>query len=372
MPTWTKVDGGLPATYDTIALEPDPWRPSARQYLLILNTVNGRRELYTRTVGNWSKLVDNLDLAAVWAAKWGQTVSSCFIYSIQADINVDGYISAMCGGYVGGTNHYADFLWSFDYGMTWQSSGVDHTNFDVGTNPGDYYHEVGDFAGGGYGGGQIIYLPLWGAGASARMARSVDKGVTFTTLDHNIIFWQNNGMGTDVYQNILYRWMFGGAEFDAASAIWRSIDSGVTWTQIFDGATYGALDAGSCTNAVHRYKVHPLLGNSGGAQIIRAITWDNRLAKTLNGGTSWTRNALPSGLTSECRLALSLVEDADAKLYGLNTHQANVNSNTHAVYVSEDEGVTWEGKAGTDRSPTTVSGIPYADGVIAILQVWDT
>jgi len=94
MPTWTKIDGGLPANPTYVWLEPDPWNVSGRQYLVITNPATGFDEIYVRTGGNWSKLTDATALKTLLNTSWSITASEGEIQSIQADINTDGYLGA--------------------------------------------------------------------------------------------------------------------------------------------------------------------------------------------------------------------------------------------------------------------------------------
>ena len=393
MPTWTKIDGGLPALLTYQDLEPDAFRPDQRQYIVIQNhqttpvNLNDRTELLTRTTEDWSQIAEGTigtdnsgNLAAAIMAKWGGTASKVTIQSIQSDINVDGYLGLFAmvdGAWDFAGQHYACYLESFDYGVTWDVPEARTSEMDENVNPSVHYLEIGDYAGGGVAAGQVIYLPCYSAGAfnPSSLKRSEDKGATFTAIGEvalgGTLDWENLGFGTDLYQNIVYYWSFGsGADLDALSVVYRSIDFGDTWTQIFDGGTYGAIDGGPATKAIYRYKIHPLPAFSDGALTIRVMTHGNQLAKSLDGGVTWVRNAVPTGLAVGDFLGISLVDDADDKLYGLRVN-ASADPASHAIYANEDDGLTWVGKAGDDISLTTTTGIPYNEAVIAILQVWN-
>lgn len=373
MPTWTLLNGGLPVNYIPIAFEPDAFRPADRQYLLLTNLSTNKQELYVRTTGDWSKLTDADAIATLWASAWGSTLVNCTLWAIQSDINRDGWIGMHAGGFYHGSNHRHAYLYSADYGVTWTVCAND-ADLDTSTDPGSHYIEIGDYAGNsGYNGGDLVYMPIFSVGALSysRLVKSVDRGINWTLVD-STIDWEEQGLYTDVYQDILYRWKFGGSEFDAGSKIWRSVDQGATWTEIYAGATYGALSSGFGTVAVFRYKCHPILGPMTGALILRTVSWNNRLCYSVDGGVTWTRSALPTGLTGETNLSISLVQDSDAKIYGLNTKTPITDPVSRSIYVSSDEGVTWESKAGPNAgtSPYTDS-IPYHAGVLGILQVWN-
>lgn len=75
MPTWTKIDAGLPADFTYRWMQPDPFRPGDQQFLLIRNndwdgSGTARDEIYVRTTGAWSKLVDSDQLATAWVGLW--------------------------------------------------------------------------------------------------------------------------------------------------------------------------------------------------------------------------------------------------------------------------------------------------------------
>lgn len=381
MPTWTKVAGGLPVSPTYRWIQPDPFGSGARQYLLTGNGVMGNDKLWVRTGGNWSSILAAADILTLITAAWG-TASfnppNAFITSFSTDINTNGYIGVWtlvnyANPFIGWTLYKAVYLYSANYGASWSvMPNPGYGNLQtvvVGTFTGD--GQIGDYAGSsGDAAGDLLYAPLQGRVAGSdnySLFRSHDKGLTWASVPVGIDFVES-AFRTDVQQDVSYLLHFHNTGYGVPPSSWfkRSIDS---------GSSFGAdlLPAGTNINGViSSYRFHTMFDAVlGHASIIRVSDDSLDIKKSIDAGASWTTYTHDAAVNGKMRqLGLSLLYDSDPKIYGISL--ASLSDSYRAIWASDDEGQTWDEKAGTNAgtAPYTDS-IPGAAQAIAIIQVWN-
>jgi hypothetical protein len=363
MPTWTTVNTGLPGGCTYKWLEPDPWNPGGRQYLLITNA--GTDEVYTRTSGAWSKICDTTSLIAVKIAHgWSSPAYSPTIFAMQADINQQGYLGVWLQ-YWAGFHGVVAYLFTNDYGATWDIQNGANASYQFNWAPAAGSGQVGDLRGASaYGAGQVLYLAEARApNLYTRLYRSIDKGDSWSLVVNNAFPTDYAAFNTDVYQDTSY--YLGFSNVGASRFFRRSEDMGATWSADLLNASMAV------GGTVSHYRFHALFNPTGTkAAILRVVTDDGAVWKSTNAGVSWARTAPAAGLGSlATEVGLSLCHDADGKLYGLRLGGTS-GATRRAIFVSDDEGATWEAKAGPDPVTPDSDSIPNTAVVKTILQVW--
>lgn len=368
-PTWTLIDGGLPAITTYTWMETDPYRSGTRQYLLADNV------LYVRTGGNWSSVTTGTALGLLVRSVWGGRATGVVtIDTMQTDINQDGYIGVF--GHLWGQNlalgwaYYVHiFFYSTDYGATWHIQPyppspyvlcVSHAGLEtmIGMS------QIGDYAGAsGYGGGQVLYTMLSRPpNLYNHLYRSVDKGLHWTMVSDNVFDFSYSAWTTDVYQDVLYCLQFGASRY-----LKRATANGATWTA-------DLLDAGIAIGGTYKsvYRMHALFNSAGSYSSVLRVTDDNLdIWKSTNAGVAWTQythDAGANGLMHE--LGISLCHDSDGKIYGFS--MASAADTDRAIWCSADEGVTWTAKAGANAGAAPyANSIPGHAKAICIRQVFN-
>lgn len=383
-PTWTLIDGGLPASPTYRWLQPDPYRTGTRQYMLI-NGADAELygSLYVRTGGNWSKLIDADQLAALEYATYGGrysplhgSASPLKIDSFQTDINADGYIGVFAHFFgqalaLAWTYYVYVYFYSTDFGVTWhimpwQASPFVMPKSDLALESTVRESQIGDYAGAsGYGGGQVLYMPLARpANLYNHLYRSVDKGLHWSLVSDNAFNFSLAMFNTDVYQNVLYS--LGATNGLATRFLKRSSNNGVAWSA-------DLLDAGiaiASASSPSIYRLHALFNPTGSYSSILRVTDDNcDVWKSTDSGATWTQYTHDATATGHMHnLGISLCHDSDGKLYGFSL--GSVDDSDRAIWCSADEGVTWTAKAGANpgAAPYTNS-IPGHAVAICIAQI---
>ena len=362
MPTWVRVNGGLPIL-QVKKLTADPVLPSAHQYCLLEESVfsgGGGHYIYYRPgSGNWVSVLDRTQAAALL----GVLAADIAFSDIATDVHLAGKLGVIVH-HVSGNMYY---VYTLDYGATW-AAGNSGNAIGGAVNGSVFHFHHGLFKGGSaYAAGQVVYAAIGSEGvfSSTAIARSLDGGTTWTSFNvAEMTDWENDVMQIDVFQDVIY-----GLNI-SNDTLYRSLDRGATWTAMgpagFDWST------GSPYNRHARdYRVQPVYDPNGTepVSVMRLTDTNNAIYKTVNAGVAWVSYAAGLG-TTDIVLGILAFGDAASKLYGINIHAGAAAGKKH-VWVSTDEGITWEDKSGADTSNGTVNGIPEnANGCAGILPIY--
>jgi hypothetical protein len=343
MPTWTAVNTGL-VSLNVTGLLGDPFRPSYRQYAKTGGIVDTAAVLYRReNSGSWVNILDE-ETAAI-ACGFSFATRQAYIQDFDVDVNWDGRIIVAIALHNGGDYQRERFvLESHDYGASWIPLEV-NASLHSFLNP-----TFGVLRHGAFSGPNLIYATMYSMGAfsGGGLLKSTNEGSTFAYPAAGLGASEWEGLlAVDPNSPVVYLWRLN-------SGLFRSLDYGETFTKIDDN-----FEAQITTQS--RYELSTVYVPEGGpSQVLRMFTGDAQLRKSLDGGASWTTQAV-----SRQFLGISMLQDAQDKLYlvgGLGSH----------IYVSEDEGATITDKGGTDQTDSTTTGIPgNAGNCSGILQVWD-
>ena len=362
MPTWTRVETGLPT--NVIALmTADPYAPSDNQYVVTSEHYAYSPERYNRIYrrqsgGSWTKICDCADLITLLGLS---ASGDARIEAICTDVSTPGYLAAVLNHWVAGGGQTFYFAYSTDYGATWAK----HSATPIGSN---YNGRVGGFAHGlfrgasSYATGNVVYLfSFSGGGGTNKLWVSTNRGATWT--ERTTFATANSGtciLQLDASQDVLYCY--------SASGIKRSDNLGVTWTPIAAAVS----DLSNQGQSASGYQIMPLYDPSvlPRAQTIRAVGYSHNVWMTTNGGAMWTEyptSGVPWGSGGNwAELGILTLGDAGNKMYGLGRGGTNIDK----VQVSEDGGITWEAKAGADITDSTTNGIPGSAWVAGILPIY--
>lgn len=189
-------------------------------------------------------------------------------------------------------------------------------------------------------------LIMLAGSVSSGVFRSTDGGSSWTRVVpigqvHNI-----TAIAQDTRAGFEDNWYFGGGEVSGNSAtlgssyrgygIWKSIDNGLTWTQLSSTVTATALESfDSPFDYVNRIAVDPTNGNVYAAA-------SNTIQRSVNGGTSWT--AVLGSFTNNG--FTDVIVTPTGRVYAAFTGTDNNNG----VWTSPD-GTTWTHIAGTGAAP---------------------
>lgn len=391
MPTWTLIDGGLPATPTYLWMQGDPFDPGGHQYLLIGDyAVSGQEVLYSRTVGNWGSLTTTDALAQVLYDQWdadGHTgvevpikgsTQELTLWSCATDINADGYIAVV--GYSGpywitgaGGSFLYYYFWSTDDGSTWHALPYPTTgvcpavpaNYTSSVFPG---LEIGDYKGtSSVSGGQLIYMPLARPlDLYSYLYTSTDKGLNWALTNlSGTLEMATAAFQTDVYQDVVYVYRSDSAALNNDAYFKRSINRGAAWTDLTPAGLNMDYDPG-----MSFYRFHCLFNPTGSySDTIRLVDNSNDLYRSDDAGVTWAKTT--HGTLACRKLGISLIHDAPEKIYGVDLDASARPNAYRSIAVSADDGATWESKAGANAgtAPYTNS-VPCGANVIFILQVF--
>lgn len=353
MPTWEAVNTGLPST-EIALLKGDPWRPSVRQYCMVDDGggLTWDNALYRReNGGSWEKILDNA--AATAACGFATPTYGAYIQGFDVNINVDGYIAAAVAIYQGGNYQKPRYvLVSTDYGTTWSAAYhiPDALTYVALLNP-----TFGGLFVGAFGGGNVLYAPMYSQGVFTgdHLLVSIDGGATWS--EGVVTDWEAHAFSPDAYQETGYK-----VGTTSPAGLYRIESNGASSTLLKNLANIPA----------NLYAVHALYpGDGSKATTLRLLDLTgsvNTLYKSTDAGASWDAGTAMQVATPA--YGISLLHDAPNNLYLIALGSPTTE---HHIYASTDEGATMEGKAGTDRSASTTTGIPQDAGAVAgILQVW--
>lgn len=331
-------------------------------------------------------------MGAPRATPLSTTPSPLTIKSFQLDINNDGRIGIFTQFF--GQNWRLLFIntidvyfWSDDDGATWdchtptvsiECGDGDFTDcIDISEVPQTPYswanlHEdqqIGDLGAGGSVGGTYAYCPLGRGALTGSFFWFSDRSgkANWTKLfDHSTFDCTFAVFNTDVYQTACYFLGFGTG---TKLFFKRSTDHGLTWSANLLPATFAAATYNSRPSEIYRF--HALWNPSGTyANTLRLVSDNRSIWKSTDAGVSWTNTTPDTDLATYCtELGISLCHDADGKLYGIKI-DGSTTAGRRAIMVSDDEGATWEAKAGPDPDTPDSDSIPNEARVIYILQVW--
>lgn len=364
MPTWVRVNGGLPILL-VKKLTADPVLPSAHQYCLLEESAfsgGGGHYIYYRPgAGAWASVLSRAQ--AVVLLSGGLAAGDIAFSDIATDVHLAGKLGVIVH-HISGNMYY---VYTLDYGSTW-TAGNSGNSIGGAVNGSVFHFHHGLFKGGSaYAAGQVIYAAIGSEGvfSSTAIARSLDGGTTWATFNvAEMADWENDVFQMDTFQDAIY-----GLNV-SNDTLYRSLDRGATWAAMgpagFDWST------GSPYNRHARdYRVQPVYDPNGTepVSVMRLTDTNNAIYKTVNAGVAWISYAAGLG-TTNIVLGVLAFGDAASKLYGINIHTGAAAGKKH-VWVSTDEGITWEDKSGADTSNGTVNGIPEnAAGIAGILPIY--
>ena len=345
-PTWVLKNGGLANTDVSVGPIGDPWGPSARQFVIAGGDVYRRVPAVS---DNWVEVLSNADAVTATGSASGT------IYDITGNINKEGYFYVLFNSAL--TNNGIWVLVTDDYGDTWAAHQVTSiiSNYTVGNI------EVGDLQGSSpYTAGEVVYV--------AAIVSSGGKSYVYVSLDHcatwtgyvwdGISSWRNRLLVDPSDQSVLYGgWGTNGPDLA------RSTTHGTSPAEI-DGAGHYGITLVNAVEATMFISVN----NSD----IMIVAKAGSLYKTADRGATWTEYSPGHDIRY-----VSAVQDAITFLYLARTLDAATppSTDTHVIFVSNDNGTTVEGKGGvnTDTPGGAGDSIPYDCGGVAsrgILQIW--
>jgi photosystem II stability/assembly factor-like uncharacterized protein len=182
---------------------------------------------------------------------------------------------------------------------------------------------------------RILVAELAPAGAQGHVAYSDDDGVTWTEVH---IGGAAAGHGAT----------HGGALWVNGNSVWLASAEGYIYKSEDAGATWTAVEAGTITTDNYSHVVFTIGGMNGYAAAENGV-----VAKTANGGTSWSACTVVAGTPD--LLTADVKADSDYVWVG---------DSTGGQWFSEDGGTTW-----TQRTGWTGSG-SYAINDISFVNDW--
>lgn len=277
-PTWTAVNGGLPAT-DVRQFALDPFAPAVKQYVLLETA----RTLYRRdNGGSWAAILTSAQADTLCSGSNG------YISHFWVDQTVDGRIWALYGGN-GGDGVVIFALYSSDYGATWAAATR------ITTSGASERIPQGITAA-----GDIVFVQFL-RGDGNRYARSVNKGATWyeAGLGYSSTTITANPLQTDrAYSSnsgglILYTTGADPTNINAsvgltrADSMWFSAISAAHHRCIYNGKLYATTDSWSSNNSPSSISPAPLsIAPRAGAdenQILVELTLDTNPDGGLQG-----------------------------------------------------------------------------------------
>ncbi|MGH9817171.1 MAG: hypothetical protein ACRD6I_13935, partial [Candidatus Acidiferrales bacterium] len=230
-----------------------------------------------------------------------------------------------------GSYYGAGILKSVDGGLTWTQLG--QATF---LGPGG-----GPFSGG--------FSPGAGARISSLAIRPGTGGATAQLLAGVLIFQTTNG--------------------GASSGVYRSVDGGMTWTQVLLGAVG--------TEVLFDPRIDPMSGMANTAYAALgtiANDPDNGIYKSTNGGMTWSKQTLPSPATTTNlgRIEIAIAPSSPDVLYAsvANGTLSVTSDDLLAVFKTINGGTTWTEPNTTDTrlkgTASTCSAQCWYDHVIRV------
>lgn len=353
VPVWADVSAGITdVSVGCLAMRGDPFRPAYRQFAVFSGDAVYRRV----DGGNWAAV---LTVAECLTAIGSPSSGSFVINGLEPNINADGWVGVLFNAYgLGGVN-WATFIFiSTDYGDNWTPYTIANWGIFGYTA---FQLQVGGYKGDSpYTAGNVMYC-MGRSGASMRLWRSVDRGLTWaqvSTLGASI--W---GCHLLVDPNSQNRIFIGG--YSAIPCALRvSTDHGVTLVNYDDNAS----ERMGAYNSLDRYQISVAMDLHKTVRVGVVEFFSTKFHRTETDGASWYEVVPQKSVDS---LAVSIVQDAPSKVYGLR--QETDAYNNHFIWASDDEFVTMHDKGGANPTLPAGGGDSIPDtcqGAVAILQIW--
>lgn len=354
VPTWTAFNAGLNLAEDCLGFRGDPWDPAYRQYSLMEDG------LYRKEgAGNW---VCMLTKAAAHAAVGGDNLAGSFfgLNGLSCSINHRGWVGVLYTDLDSGAGWNSNIFISEDYGASWTNHSIS-SGWSV-TARAAHSLTVGAYQGTSpYLPGLVMYCMGARAAASTGLWRSLDKGLTWSNVSIGAAHFHCHILVDPNDQSRVFIGMRDGA------GPWHvavSLDHGATIAD-YDG---NASEVLGYQEAYYHISVAMDERQTvrTGAQAFRA-----HIHMTRNNGAIWDE---PTPQFSANQLGISLVQDAPDKLYLLRQASGVVADAWHTIWASENEGREMTPKSGANCNIAGTGGgdsIPFdCAGIVGILQVW--
>lgn len=335
-PSWVDVaPAALSGTIHDFIL--DPWQPILTGYLSTADGVYRSTDL-DQASPSWSLILDEADARTATGA-----ASYAGPYKIFGSINLDQYLAVI---WQSGTGVYC----SYTNDSRAASPAWSHVLIGTGVAifGGLVYHGAADIVPHPNGGGSLTLYAAYSTGTYPNLAvtikKSTDAGANWSTAGtissgsaNNAAFslfcpYDNNAAGNIVYLTF-YR------DTSPGQGVYRSIDGGANWTQVYSGAYSDVCRWGVEAYTLDRLRMYFVIG---GGLYLSDDGIDSYYAASMNG------------ITGAIRATGGFPYD-NAQFYA---HTVD------GIFVSIDRGTNWIDKTG-DWTPTTTNG---KNG--AIVPVW--
>lgn len=356
VPTWTAVNTGLSvATDDLLGLTADPFDPENRQYALMEDGIYRRV-----SAAAWAQQLTHAAARTLCLSATGGTFSPA---GMSCNINREGLLAVIYNATgIPGPNPWGSaLLVSTDDGGTWARRGWIDGPTSLGASTMSL--QVGAYKGSSpYAAGTVWYCTGF-AGAATRLYRSLDDGVTWTNISTGIGNWNLDCL---VDPNDQSRVFVGRGGAGSPDQVEVSTDHGATLTQYDTNAS----ELLGYSNPYHHLSI--AMDPRTTVRVGTQKATGKGLNTTRDDGATWDE---PLAQWSDEDLGVSLIQDSPDFLYLMRqSNSGQASDNYQTIWASLDEGRTMVPKSGANASTADTGGgdsIPYNHGGIrGIVEVW--
>ena len=354
-PIWTDIESGLSGTFHDFIL--DPWNPTTRAFILTTAGVFRGTDM-DASAPTWTSV---LSIANILDNTDGNGVGRIGP-KIQMSINVENYIGLTVETTTGATNDWGYYIYSTDAGDTWNYILVRNIS---AISDAEVHMRAWDIVPHSSDGNLTIYLVV-GTKANLNEAlaiyKSANSGATWSLIQNRGAAgngpqptccntpYKNNESGNEVWISVRN----GGID-----SLRKTTDGFATWPSAIDlpGTANDYTD-------VKRLGIEIYVGDNN-----RVVVWTsgNELFKSTNGGNSWSEISY-SGYVPGTHGTVS----GGGGFPFISSQYYMVTDNRY-VFVSIDGGSTWIEKTGNLQSIITVNGSVFDGGIVrlgVIVPVW--